>query len=111
MNCLQAFLMGNFREEGMTHCSTCPLLLKNIAFKFPVKEIPNFLQLALGFTLVIFKSFGISIGFVEFDFEHVSSEMNPGAVGEKEFMAGLIDQDVISSTALLYIFILRARGC
>jgi len=76
-----------------------------------VKKIPNFLQLALGFTLIIFKSFGFSVGFIEFSFEHVFSKMNPETVDEKEFVVGLIDKGGIGSTALLCIFILRARGC
>jgi len=103
--------MGNFLKEGTTHGSMCPLLSKNIAFKFPVKETPNFLQLTLGFAFIVFKSFGFSVGFIEFSFEHVFSEMNPETVDEKEFVAGLIDKGVIGSTALLCIFILRARGC
>lgn len=87
----------------------CPFLSKNIAFTFPVKKVPNLLQLTLGFAFIIFKSFGFSVAFLEFGFEHVFSKMNPGAIGEEELVASLIDEGVICSTASLYIFILR--GC
>ena len=84
--------------------------MKNIMFEFPVKKTQKFLQLTLDFIFVIFKSFIFSVGFVEFSFEHVFSEMNPGAIDEEKLVASLIDKGVICTTALLYIFILRARG-
>ena len=97
-------------KEEIMHCSLSPLLSKNIAFKFPVKKTPYFLELTLGLAFVVFRSFGFSVVFVKFSFEDIFSEMNPGAVDEEEFVASLIDKGVICSTASLCIFIIRARG-
>jgi hypothetical protein len=56
---------------------------------------------------IVFKSFVFSVGFIKFSLEHVFSKTNP--VDEEELVASLIDKGVICVTALLYIFILRAR--
>jgi hypothetical protein len=97
-------------KEEIMHCSLCPLLSKNIVFKFPIKKIQKSLQLTLDFIFIVFKSFIFSVGFIKFSSEHVFSKTNPGTVDEEELVASLIDKGVICATALLYIFILRARG-
>jgi hypothetical protein len=88
----------------------CPILLKNVAFKFTVKKTPNFLQLTLGFAFIVFKSFSYIVGFIEFNLEQVFSKTNPWAIDQEELVAGLIYKGVVCSTGPPFIFILMAWG-
>jgi hypothetical protein len=88
------------KEKKKTHGSLYPLLLKGIAFEFPLKKAPDFLQLTLGFAFLVFKSFALIVGAVEFSFEQVFCKANLGTVGEEKLMAGLINEGVIHLTAL-----------